>query len=607
MINKKILSGILSGMFLFSALSVSAKTFSDVENDPKVEWAKPYIEAMAEEGYLKGYEDGTFKPNKTISKTEALIILARMIGVNNEEFADSVEYAEEEFGAMLKKYGTNYTKEMAFLLYNGVLSTDELDTYIGKSVKNEPLMRYEAAILMTKLLGAEEDVQSNLFVSSTYADTTEIPDSARVYVEFVKDEGIMQGMGNNEKGQPIFAPLEPVTRAQMSKMLCSLIDVLDLSVQTGVIAAVDTFEGTVTITIDGSDIVHELASSSKMKINGRDVAIEDFERGMHVKVTHLAGQVALIENNVVIEDAVIYGLVSGTKDSSGTKAVTIADANDKAKVATYVLADDATIRVNGAIDLFSKVKKNSYVSLTIVEGEVAVLEVIDKSTTATGTLLSVEANGETTLLSVESPSGERGKYETSLEGVVVSRNNLDSSLGQLMVGDSIVLKMTYGKITKISASSKKQSIAGSIESITHTTNGSVLVVKQSGNTREFPINKKATILINSSEKGTVYDLRPGTDIEADLESNEIIAIEAASAVAKSQLSGIVKTINAEYSLMIIEEDGKEISVYVKSNTKIVDSLTGKEPTFKSIEKGRTATITGSNASGVFEASVIVLQ
>ena len=41
--------------------------------------------------------------------------------------------------------------------------------------KNEPLKRYEAAILLTKLLGAEEEVQGNAFVSSTYADATEIP------------------------------------------------------------------------------------------------------------------------------------------------------------------------------------------------------------------------------------------------------------------------------------------------------------------------------------------------------------------------------------------------------------------------------------------------
>ena len=77
MFNKKFLSGVLSAALLLSTVSVAAAGFSDVENDPTVKWAVPYINEMAEKGYIKGYEDGTFKPNNTISKTESLILLSR--------------------------------------------------------------------------------------------------------------------------------------------------------------------------------------------------------------------------------------------------------------------------------------------------------------------------------------------------------------------------------------------------------------------------------------------------------------------------------------------------------------------------------------------------
>lgn len=607
MFNKKILSGVLCGVMLLSSTSVFAQKFSDVENDPGVEWAKPYINAMAEEGYLKGYEDGTFKPQSSISKTEALILLARMIGVNDDSFADSVEYAVDEYADILDKYSTKYPEEVSFLLYTGVLKESDLGDYISNTNKNEPLKRYEASILLTKLLGAEEQVLSNAFVSSTYADATEIPDSARAYVEYVREEGIMQGMGNNKNGQPEFWPNTPVTRAQMAKMLYSLIDVLDISVQTGVVASVDTFEETVTVTIDGNDLVYTIEPSTRIKINGQEVAAEDLTRGMHVKVTHVAGKLSLIENNVVVDDAVIYGLVSGTKNSGDSKSITIADANDKSKIETYVLADGAKVRVNGAVENFSKVKNNNYVALTLEDGEVTLVEVIDKSTSTGGTLISVEADGEGTVLLIENKSGDVEEFEISKDGVVVSRNNLDSSLGQLMEGDTLALKLTYGKVTKISASSKKQEISGSIEAITHTTSGTSMKIKSSSKTYDFKVNKSAKVVINSTEEGTVYDLRPGTDVIVEIESSEIIAVEAASKVVKSQLSGVVVSINPEYSLMVVEDEGKEYSVYVNTNTKIVDSLTGKLPVFKTIEKGRAVNVTGSNASGVFEASVIVLQ
>ena len=606
MLNKKILSGVLSAAMLASVITVSAASFSDVENDATVAWAKPYITEMADKGYIKGYEDGTFRPNNTISKTEALILLSRMIGVNEESYADSVEYAQSEYKSALSKYSTDYSKEISFLLYTGVLKESDLASYISTANKNTALKRYEAAILLTKLLGAENEVANNAFVSSSYADTPEIPDSARAYVEYVKEAGIMQGMGNNEAGLPLFSPNTNVTRSQMAKMLCSLIDVLDLSTQTGTVSAVDTFNETLTVTIDGADIRYDIASNTKFKIDGKDVTLDSIKKGMNVKVTHLNKNLSLIENYTVIEDSVIYGLVSSTRETTSAKTVVIADANDKTKTTTYTLADDAKIRINGAIDTFGKIKANNYISLTIKDGLVTVIEVIDKNTTAGGTLVSLDASGEFTVLRVRDSSGDIKEYEVSGDGVQVARNSLDSKLGELMEGDSLSLRLTYGKVVKITASSKNQNLSGNISYITYTKTGTKLGIEISGEVTEYQVNKSAEVLIDSS-KGSVYDLRPGGDIKIKLQSSEIVQIEAAGTVTKSQISGTVKSTNSTYGLMVVEEGGVEYSVFVNSNTKIIDSTTGATMNLKNVEKGRNASVTGSNASGVLEATVIVIQ
>lgn len=607
MFNKKILSGILSAALLASTVSVAAAGFSDVENDPTVAWAVPYINEMTQKGYIKGYEDGTFKPNNTISKTEALILLSRMIGVNDSSFQDSVDFAVDEYSSTLSKYSTNYAKEISFLLYAGILDADELDTYISNSNKNTALKRYEAAILLTKLLGAKDEVSTNAFVSSSYADTAEIPDSARAYVEYVKTQGIMQGMGNNDAGQPIFSPNTAVTRSQMAKMLCSLIDVIDLSSELGTIVSTDSFNERITVTINGNDIAYDITDSTRFKINGSDVTLANIKKGMHVKVTHIAGKVALVENQAAIEDTVIYGVVASTKDSSGTQTIVIADANDSTKKETYILAEGAKVRVSGAIDLFSKVKNNDYVSLTIEDGLVTVLEVVDKTSTAYGTLVSVDASGEFTILEIKDSSGYVGEYEVSGEEVQVSRNSLSASLSDLMAGDSISVRMTYGKVTKISASSQKKTNSGTIDYITHSTSGTKIGINMGDDVKEFKVNKSVKVVVDSSETATVYDLRPGTDINIQLESQEITRIEAASAVVKTQLTGTVKNINTTYGLIVVIDDGVEYSVYSNSSTKIIDSVTGRTVQFKSIEKNRSVSVTASNAAGVLEASVIVLQ
>ncbi len=605
MFNKKFLSGILCIAMLFSA--TLAATFSDVENDPTVSWAKPYITEMSEKGYIKGYEDGTFKPNNPVSKVESLILLSRMIGVNDSSFSDSVEFAKDEFEDVLSKYSINYESEVSFLLYAGILDEDELSTYISDSNKNAALKRYEAAILLTKLLGAEDEVSQNAFVSSSYADTAQIPASARAYVEYVKEKGIMQGMGNNEDGDPIFSPNTNVTRSQMAKMLCTLIDVVDLSTQTGTIVSVDSFNDSITISIDGSDIVDEVMPSTKFKINGSDVTIGKMKKGMHVKVTHIAGNLALVENQATIEDSVIYGLVASTKESGNTKTVVITDANDSSKRESYILADGAKVKVSGAIDLFSKVKNGNYVALTIEDGLVSILEVVDKNTTAYGTLEDIDLSGEFTMIDLNDGAGNITSYEVSSDEIQVSRNSLSASLSDLMIGDTISLKLTYGKVTSVQASSVTKDNEGVIDYITFSKTGTTMGVEIGGQVKNYKVNKSVKVIVDSSENATVYDLRPGTDVAIKLQSQEIVRIEAASTVAKSQLSGIVKSVNATYGLMIVEENGTEYNVFVNNSTKIIDSTTGRNILLKNVEKNRTVSVTGSNASGVLEASVIVIQ
>lgn len=607
MFNKKFLSVILGTALLASTVSVAAAGFSDVDSDKTVEWAVPYITEMAEQGYIKGYEDGTFRPKNTISKTEALILLARMIGVNDDSFADSVELAVSEYSSVLSKYTTNYAREISFLLYTGVLNSSELDTYISASNKNAALQRYEAAVLLTKLLGAEEEVKNSAFVSSSYADTVEIPDSARAYVEYVKEVGIMEGMGNNAAGAPVFSPNTSVTRAQMAKMLCCLIDVIDRSVQEGTVVSTDSFNETITVTIDGTDIVNTVSGHTAYKIDGKAVALSDITKGMHVKIAHVAGVVSLVEKQTLAEDCIIYGLVSSTSSSNNLQSVTIVDANDSSIKETYVLAENAKIRVGGAVDLFSKVKANNYVALTIEDGLVTVLEVVEKSSTVYGTLKSVDISGDYTVLNIADNDGNLVSYETASEEVGVTRNGLNASISELAIGDSLSLKLTYGKITKIQASSSTSTKSGRLSYITYSTEGAKIGVEISGSVTEYKVNKSVNVIIDSVENSSIYDLRAGTDIDIKLESSEVVKIEAAGAVLKSQLSGTVTTVNSTYGLLVVTEGGTDYNVFVSTSTKIIDSTSGRTVLLKNIEKGSTVSVTGSTSSGVLEASVIVIQ
>jgi hypothetical protein len=52
-----------------------ADKFSDIASN----WARQYINAAAEAGIIKGYTDGTFRPNKMITRAEAVTIMNRVL------------------------------------------------------------------------------------------------------------------------------------------------------------------------------------------------------------------------------------------------------------------------------------------------------------------------------------------------------------------------------------------------------------------------------------------------------------------------------------------------------------------------------------------------
>jgi hypothetical protein len=77
----------------FSTLENGKSTFSDV---PDSFWAAPYIYSASQQGWVSGYEDGTFGPNKNITRAEAVSIINKMLGrtadPNVKELTDVKNY-----------------------------------------------------------------------------------------------------------------------------------------------------------------------------------------------------------------------------------------------------------------------------------------------------------------------------------------------------------------------------------------------------------------------------------------------------------------------------------------------------------------------------------
>lgn len=80
---KKFIVALLALFLVFTFTSkADAQTFKDI----KGHWAKDYIEWAADNGIFTGYKDGTFKPDKKISRAEFITILSNLKGYDIQDY-----------------------------------------------------------------------------------------------------------------------------------------------------------------------------------------------------------------------------------------------------------------------------------------------------------------------------------------------------------------------------------------------------------------------------------------------------------------------------------------------------------------------------------------
>jgi len=90
---KKILSLVLCLCMCMSlCIGVTAAGFSDLSSD---HWAYNNIQTLVSEGTINGYEDGTFKPSKTVTRAE----FVKMLGKWNQQYTGSYSDLSEEHWA----------------------------------------------------------------------------------------------------------------------------------------------------------------------------------------------------------------------------------------------------------------------------------------------------------------------------------------------------------------------------------------------------------------------------------------------------------------------------------------------------------------------------
>lgn len=172
-------------------------------NDTARHWARSYIEQMAQNRIMSGYPDGSFKPDKNVTRAEftRMIAVAMKLPLNEQaqlSFSDHKSIPDWARSAIVAAQKAG--------IINGYKD--------GSFGPQRNITRAEMAVMIAMAKKAQIDQGARL----GFSDAAQVPEWSRPYVAAAVKAGIISGRDNNT-----FAPLSPATRAEAACMISKML------------------------------------------------------------------------------------------------------------------------------------------------------------------------------------------------------------------------------------------------------------------------------------------------------------------------------------------------------------------------------------------------
>ena len=175
--------------------------------DTQTHWAKADVEAAVAKGLLKGYADGTFKPNNHLTRVQATSILVRALqlkNVSDAPFTDIGTYSKETKAEIAAAY------EAGLLIAKS-----------GKFAPSATISREELAVMLARAYALKKGEPYVAKNNAPFTDIAKLPMESKQAITFLYDFEIAQGSNG------AFSPTGTTTRAHAAKLFVNFLKVVE--------------------------------------------------------------------------------------------------------------------------------------------------------------------------------------------------------------------------------------------------------------------------------------------------------------------------------------------------------------------------------------------
>ncbi len=635
---------VLAVTMLITPLTAQAATFKDI---PSSHWAYSYANQVSELGFMLGDFNGNFNPDNYIDKFDTSRVLARMAGYKNTGASQAeLNYYEtcynnkktyiNLYANKFKLWNSGADKEIAYLLEKGILMEEDLNQFViisNNQEKYRALNREEIAVFLVRLMGKVNEIPTNIS-SNLFKDDQTISSSARPYVYYLRNQGILSGDPNNN-----YNPKAAVTRAAMAVFVTNTYNKMNpqssnngnsnntvpgnntsTNPGTGNYASISgtiskVYPGLKAIQISSNDSYNDkillTSATVSIRIDNTLKTFADLAENMvftgvvsnneliSIVVTSSSGTTTPnpgTNQNINAEKLTIEGTVSSTKTESGLNyiSVEIKMLTPKGEIITetrtYGLANGCAILRGDKSVAFTSIVKGDMVKLQYLGTTAYSIALEEKNRDMYGELVEkkyLEATN-TPILVVMDKDNKLFEFKVNSGSKLTRKGSSASSWNELRVGDQVEISAEYDVIKTLYAVGSKTNKDLTVESLYVGRNEAYIMAKDSsGVVEKYPIITAAV---------DTYAIRVGSKVRARLDSREIEIItvlqEATSDYSMGTITNVTRTTITVRSDSGIYYSSKEY--YYNDSTVVIDSSTGNRLTVSRLDTGMKVYVAAGN-------------
>ena len=527
---RRMAAGVLAAAMLLG--SASAAGFTDINDH----WAKGYIDSLSEKGMIRGYEDGSFRPESQVTYLETLTFVSRLYsqeGVPTDTIAKRWNPVIEK--AMQGSAEWSYTN-LALCLEAGVLTQVELQKLAAEGQIHGAADREDLAVYLTRAMQLAPVAATLRTYSLTFSDAAKISKDAMASVYLLHKNGVIEGMGDGS-----FQPQGKVTRAQVAAMLSRAIEYMEANGLEAVFPNYTSYTcegGTVvacTQEKNGWKLILQLpgGESRTILVPSGALLVQDGAKTTGQNI--MAGAFARIRYAAADKKTVqAVWLLSDPKTAEGT--VQQVDEN------YLVIKDGAGIERTYLLDRLTQVWAGGKVGDRSLIDPQAGYAYADCITDGTGRILSLHlqgggykeegiltqaSNGQLLLTGV---SGALSRYNLPTSASI-QVNGVSGALTEDLVGRWVTLRLSYenDQVTSVSVDGKTQYVRGILESTASYQGSQTIRITDAATGESIGYRLMTNCPVSYEGKETALsNLNKGSLLTLKMEGSEVAQIQGAS-------------------------------------------------------------------------------